>query len=475
MLSQAQALTREYAMLAPGSHILCAVSGGADSVCLLHWLGTQAAELGFTLTAAHFDHRLRGAESDRDAAFVRDLCRDWGIPFALDGGDVAGEARRRGTGIEETARALRYEFLERTAEERGAGLIATAHTANDNVETMLLHLIRGSGLRGLTGIRPRWGNLIRPLLTTTRAEVLSYLEEHALPHVEDSTNADTTYARNRLRRQVIPLLEELNPALIPRLSDTVTYLRADNDYLTAQAMAAVRAAEPTVAGGLALPADAIARSPDPVAVRAAAALFGRLGVHQYRSAHLRSVVALARSGGPSGSVDLPHGLTARRAYGLLVLEPAAEGREDGWTPVPLDIPGETALPELGWKLVCRPVRAPAEPPADPFVCYLDPAALDRPLTVRPRETGDGITLPGRPHKSVKKLLIDAKVPRADRGRLPVVADAAGPVWLAGFGPDAHRLAAPGAPALELRAVPLAPATQCETAPTTGTHSKEGRI
>lgn len=472
MLNQAQALTREYAMLTPGSHILCAVSGGADSVCLLHWLKGRAAENGFTLTAAHFDHRLRGAESHRDAAFVEELCGAWKVPCAVGHGDVAGEARRRGTGIEETARALRYDFLERTAEELGAHLIATAHNANDNVETMLLHLVRGSGLQGLTGIRPRQGKRIRPLLTTTRAEILAYLEAHRLPHVEDSTNADTAYARNKLRHQVIPLLEELNPALISRLSDTVGYLRADNDYLTAQAMAAVRGAEPTVTGGLVLPADAIARSPDPIAVRAVGALLGRLGEHQYRSAHLLSVVDLARSGHPSGSVDLPHGLTARRAYGLLVLERA---EERGWTPVQLNVPGETPLPQLGWKLVCRPARAPAEPPTDPFVCYLDPAALAGPLTVRPRETGDAITLPGRPRKSVKKLLIDAKVPRVDREKLPVVADAAGPVWLAGFGPDAPRLAAPGAPALELRAVPLAPAIQHDTAPDPGTHSKEGRI
>lgn len=473
MLNEAQALTREYAMLTPGSHILCAVSGGADSVCLLHWLKGRAAEDGFTLTAAHFDHRLRGAESQRDAAFVEKLCKEWKVPCVVGTGDVSGEAARRGTGIEETARALRYDFLEETAEKLGADLIATAHNANDNVETMLLHLIRGSGLQGLTGIRPRRGKLIRPFLTTSRAEILAYLKEHQLPHVEDSTNADTAYARNKLRHQVIPLLEELNPALIQRLSDTVGYLRADNDYLTAQAMAAVRGAEPTVTGGLVLPADAIARSPDPIAVRAVGALLGRLGEHQYRAAHLLSVVDLARSGHPSGSVDLPHGLTARRAYGLLVVEPTAA--EGGWTPVPLNVPGETTLPQLGWKLVCRPAQAPPEPPQTPFVCYLDPAALDGPLTVRPRETGDAITLPGRPHKSVKKLLIDAKVPRPDRERLPVVADRRGPVWLGGFGPDAPRLAAPGTPALELRAVPLAPATQCETAPIPGTHSKEGRI
>ena len=462
-----------WGMLPPkGGVLLCAVSGGRDSVCLLHYLAAIAPQRGFTVAAGHLNHQMR-PEARRDEDFVRELCRTLGVAFYTEAAPVYETAARWGLGVEETGRRLRYEFLFRTADAIGADRIATAHHAQDQAETVLLNLLRGTGPEGLGGIPPVRGRIVRPLLQTSRAEIEDYLQENGLSHVEDSTNADTAYARNRLRHQVIPLLEELNPALSSRLSDTVGYLRADNDYLTAQAMAAVRGAEPTVTGGLVLPADAIARSPDPIAVRAVSALLGRLGEHQYRAAHLLSVVELARSGNPSGSVDLPHGITARRAYGLLVLEPTAA--ESGWTPVPLNVPGETPLPQLGWKLVCRPVQAPAEPPTDPFVCYLDPSALDGPLTVRPRETGDGITLPGRPHKSVKKLLIDAKVPRADRERLPVVADRRGPVWLGGFGPDVPRLAIPGAPALELRAVPLAPATQCETAPTTGTHSKEGRI
>ena len=457
MLEQAQALTREYAMLAPGSHVLCAVSGGADSVCLLHWLRAQAVSGGFALTAAHFDHQLRGAESQRDAAFVQRLCEDWGVPCEEGAGDVSGEAARQGTGIEETARRLRYAFLERTAEEVGADVIATAHNADDNVETLLLHLIRGSGLQGLTGIRPRRGALVRPLLTTTRAEILDYLAENALTHVEDSTNADTAYTRNKLRREVIPLLRELNPRLEEGLTAAMTRLRADNDYLTAQALSVAREAEPTRSGGLAIPAAQVGRRP------------GRLGEHQFRAAHLTSVVALSRSADPSGSVDLPHGLTARRAYGLLLLEPAND-EGPGWTPVPLEVPGETDLPSLGWRLVCRPATAPLSPPEDPFLCYLDPAALDGPLVVRPRAAGDTIALPGRPRKRVKRLYIDAKVPRLDRGRLPLVADRKGPVWLAGFGPDTSRLSTPGTAALELRAVPIAPATQCETAPAPGPHS-----
>ena len=469
MLEQAQALTREYAMLAPGSHVLCAVSGGADSVCLLHWLRAQAVSGGFALTAAHFDHQLRGAESQRDAAFVQRLCEDWGVPCVVGAGDVSGEAVRQRTGIEETARRLRYAFLERTAEEVGADVIATAHNADDNVETLLLHLIRGSGLQGLTGIRPRRGALVRPLLTTTRAEILDYLAENALTHVEDSTNADTAYTRNKLRREVIPLLRELNPRLEEGLTAAMTRLRADNDYLTAQALSAAREAEPTRSGGLAIPAAQVGRRPDPIAVRVVSALLGRLGEHQFRAAHLTSVVALSRSADPSGSVDLPHGLTARRAYGLLLLEPAND-EGPGWTPVPLEVPGETDLPSLGWRLVCRPATAPLSPPEDPFLCYLDPAALDGPLVVRPRAAGDTIALPGRPRKRVKRLFIDAKVPRLDRGRLPLVADRKGPVWLAGFGPDTSRLSTPGTAALELRAVPIAPATQCETAPAPGPHS-----
>ena len=467
MLEQAKALTREYAMLPPGGHILCAVSGGADSVCLLHWLRAQAAGGGFTLTAAHFDHRLRGAESRRDADFVRRLCEEWGMPCVAGAGDVAEEAGRRGAGLEETGRELRYAFLKRTAEAVGADLIATAHNADDNVETLLLHLIRGSGLQGLTGIRPRRDGLIRPLLTTTRAEILSYLEAFGLPHVEDSTNADAAYARNKLRREVIPLLRAINPRLEEGLTAAMTRLRADNDYLTAQALAAARQAEPIQTGGLAIPAAQVGRRPDPIAVRVVSALLGRLGEYQFRSAHLDGVVALARSTDPSGSLDLPHGLVARRVYGLLVLEPAAEGC-CGWEETTLVVPGETRLPSLGWRLIFRLTAAPGTPPEDPFLCYLDPAALDGPLVARPRAEGDVITLPGRPRKSVKKLLIDAKVPRLERGRLPLIADRRGPVWLAGFGPDVSRLAAPGAAALELRAVPPAPMDRYEAAP--GTHS-----
>ena len=222
MLETIRALTTEYDMLPRGGKVLCALSGGSDSMCLLHLLSAMAEEGGFTLCAAHYNHHLRGAESDGDAAFVARWCEEHHIPYALGEGDVAAEAAKRNQGLEETARQLRYAFLTETAEALGCSRIATAHNADDNLETLLLHLTRGAGLHGLAGIPPRRGELVRPLLTTPRADIEAYLEAHHIPHVEDSTNTDTKYARNKLRSQVIPVLRELNPKLTQRSAETMS-------------------------------------------------------------------------------------------------------------------------------------------------------------------------------------------------------------------------------------------------------------
>ena len=181
MLETIKALTTEYDMLPRGGTVLCAVSGGADSMCLLHLLHTWAGEGGFRVAAAHYNHNLRGAESDRDAAFVAEWCAGQDIPCVIGAGDVAHEARARGLGVEETARQMRYEFLRGAADAMGCGRIATAHSADDNLETLLLHLVRGAGLHGLAGIPPRRGVVVRPLLTTSRAEIVAYLEANGVP------------------------------------------------------------------------------------------------------------------------------------------------------------------------------------------------------------------------------------------------------------------------------------------------------
>lgn len=466
-------LIDEYDMLPPGCTVVCAVSGGADSICLLRRLNQLRAIRPFTLVAAHYNHHLRGAESDRDEAFVKRWVEDWcgpdpaagqpplpAVRLITGGGDVSGEAKRLGLGLEETARRMRYAFLEEAARAVGADRIATAHTADDNAETVLLHLIRGSGLQGLTGIRPRQGRLVRPLLTTTRREIEDYLELYHIPHVEDSTNQDDAYTRNQVRHQVIPLLDEINPWFVPRMADTIRYLRSDNDYLSAQAAAVARRSRPAGDGGLSISAALLASQPDPIAVRIVSCLLGRLGEFQFRAAHLTAVVALSRSPAPSGAVSLPHSLTARRVYGELILVRGAR-RSPPFAPVSLSVPGEAVLPSIGWTIACRRAEAPEQPPDTPDHFFLDPSRLTGPLVIRPRLTGDTITLPRRRAKTVKKLLIDAKVPRWDRDRLPLLADASGPLWLAGFGPDQGRLSSSGAPALEVIALRTAPAEELQ--------------
>ncbi len=198
--------------------ILCAVSGGADSVALLCYL----RERGFRVAAAHFDHHLRPT-SGRDADFVARLCRELGVPFALGGAPVG----KRPGNVEDNARRARYAFLAETARQMGAARIATAHTANDNLETVLLHLARGCGLQGLAGIQPRRGLLVRPMLHTTRPAILDYLARRGQDYVTDETNADDRYARNRVRHQVVPVLESLNPRAVEAAARMTDYLRAD--------------------------------------------------------------------------------------------------------------------------------------------------------------------------------------------------------------------------------------------------------
>lgn len=221
--------SREMDLLPRDGLILCALSGGRDSVALLHFL----KERGFSVAAAHFDHRLRPGSAD-DAVFCRRLCQAWQVPFYGGAGDVAAMAGN----TEANARAARYAFLRETAAAAGAAVIATAHNADDNLETVLLHLTRGCGLNGLTGIRPRWGEVVRPMLKTPRAAVDAYVEAFSLPFREDETNGDVSFARNRLRHQVVPVLRALNPRVAEAAGRMTDSLRADQAFLTAHRPAA---------------------------------------------------------------------------------------------------------------------------------------------------------------------------------------------------------------------------------------------
>ena len=290
---------REENLIVTGDTIICAVSGGADSVALLFALNLLKDKLNIRLEAAHFNHHIRGEESRRDEDFVRDFCARYEIPLHVGSAQVQPGKK----GLEAAARDARYAYLQSLD-----GKIATAHTADDNAETVLLHLIRGTGLKGLGGIAPRMGKLIRPMLCVTRREVEGFLSEWNLPHVEDSSNVSDAFLRNRIRHHVMPLLRQENPRIGENLSRMALRLRLDEEYLAQQS-----AFEE-------LPDVYTLRTlPPALRSRALEAFLKRNGVSEPEEAHIAQAEALVFSENPSAKAAFPGGVTVSRSYDRLTV------------------------------------------------------------------------------------------------------------------------------------------------------------
>lgn len=412
------------ALLPAGCTVLCAVSGGADSVCLLD-LVRQLGDV--TVLCAHFDHGIRGAESARDAAFVEALCKEWGIPFFPGRGDVPAYAAKTGQSLETAARELRYAFLERTAKEQGADVIATAHNLNDNAETILFRMARGTGLRGLAGIPARRGSIVRPLLETPRRDIEEYLAAHGIPHVEDSTNAETDAARNRIRLDVLPALESIHPgaaAGIARMSET---LAEDEAFL------ASLAEEKLALWGGTIPGAELCSLPKPVARRALARWLGGELSRERFEALLRFA-----AGDGAGVLELP-GRRIRREFGSLRLaEECAPKLEER----PLS-PGNTILYPHRWQISCESCAADAEIQTSFNTFCFSCANICGKLTVASRAAGDSLVLRRRGGtRSVSKLLGEARIPASQRDGIPVVRDEAGVLAVYGVGQSERAFPAP---------------------------------
>ena len=389
-------------LIQPGDRVVCAVSGGADSVALLFGMYLLREKLGVELSAAHFNHHLRGEESDGDEAFVRELCARYDIPLAVGGAQVQPGKK----GLEAAAREARYRFL------RGLpGKIATAHTADDNAETLLLHLIRGTGLRGLGGIAPVNGEVIRPMLDITRQEVEDFLEEYALPHREDSSNAGDEFLRNRIRHCVMPLLKAENPSVSLGLSALARRLRQDEAYLQSQLESE-------------LPCVTRLRQLDPaLQYRYLERFLKQNGMAEPEQSHLRAARALLDSPKPSARLDFPGGMVVARDYDRLVVRQVQTPPEENR----ISVPGVTELPQWGLRVSC------ARMPNGGFG-----VRLAGQLLVRSRRAGDEIRLRGGT-KSLKKLMIDKKISAPLRSSIPVLADDQGVLWAGQFGENLQRL------------------------------------
>ena len=408
MFNKLLELMRRYRMVQPGDRVICAVSGGADSMALLWAMYLMKEKLGIDLAAAHFNHGLRGVESDRDEAFVRDFCQGYEIPLFVGKGNVVAGKK----GLEAAAREARYRFFKTLS-----GKIATAHTADDNAETVVMHLIRGTGLKGLGAIAPVNGNVIRPMLNVTRQDVLVFLAENHISYVEDSTNGTDDFLRNRIRHNILPLMRQENPQISQNLSAMAMDLRKD-----AQTLGTLADRElPCVSELKTLP-EGLRRT-------MLGDFLKSCGVKEPERKHIALMEELVFSPKPSASMDLPGGVTVRRNYDRL----EKGEKEEALSSIEIPYPGVTEIPELGLKITCVETQVPEN--GKSRFC----ADLQGKLILRSREEKDVIRLSGGT-KTLKKLFIDRKIPRPDRCRIPVLADEKGVVGVVGIGGNLDRIA-----------------------------------
>ena len=377
-------------------------------MCLLHYLHHLGQERGFAVAAAHLNHLMRPT-AQRDEDLVRALCASLDVPFYTEKADVYALCDAWSLTVEETGRRARYDFLRRTASAIRADFIATAHHREDQAETVLLQLLRGTGPQGLSGIPPVRDGIIRPLLDTPRAAIESYIRAHGLTYVTDETNLDQSYARNRLRLSLWPELAAINPELTAHICHTADILRAENDYLDAQAAALLPP------DGTSVPCEAVLSAPPVLRPRMLRLLAARLpvGKKDFTAAHYRALEQLCHTG---GALSLPGGAQALSRGGTLSLTLPPAPPE----PHPLQEGHNTFGP---WRITVTRMPVPGAL-----------ALQDGPLTVRPWRRDDRMTLPGsRGPRSLKRLLADRGIAPPQRDTWPVLCrdDRPTAVWLVG--------------------------------------------
>ena len=439
------AITR-HRMLEKGGRVLVALSGGADSIALLHVLLSLREEWGLTIGAVHLNHQLRGSESLRDEHFVRDHCGRRDIPLAVERAAVELLAKQAGESIEQCGRRLRYELFEREAGRQEAK-VATAHTASDNAETVLINMIRGTALRGLGGIPPVRGRFIRPLIDCTREEIEAFCREHALSWAKDSTNQSDDYTRNRIRRHIIPLLKSENPRVVEGLTRLTNTLREDAgclDNLATQLKDRLTRPDGNLERAGFLQAHPALRS------RVLAQLLREARVSPQGELIEWLSTAITKGQGSrqlSGQVIFSSGLSA---FSLKPTIPLPAGRffhslslsDLERAPFELEVfPGKKVI--LSLQDANNLKKTPKDQKKDLTYC-LDYDKIEGVVNLRPRLPGDKLRLPGRGcTKTLKNLFQEAGVPPEERARAILLADGQGVLWAQGIGPDERATADEG--------------------------------
>lgn len=477
LAAEVRRYVQRYALFRPGAAVVVGVSGGPDSLCLLHVLHGLAADWNLRLHVAHLDHGLRGAEAQADARFVAAFAADLGLPCTVAAADVQALATAGGLSLEEAARQARYRFLAGAARAADADTIAVGHNADDQAETVLMHFLRGSGVAGLRGMLPKaplaeyrlgqpadavaglW--LVRPLLAIPRRAIVAYCARHGLQPRFDQSNEDTTFFRNRLRHELLPILEQYNPAIRGVLTHTAEVLAGDHQVLHAEVQAAwarltagAPAADQAAPGEVHLDLAGWRRLPVGLqrAVLREAIRRLRAGLRNINWEHVERAVWLCREGTTGQKATLAAGLEAEIGYQTLRIGPERASAPASWRGAPLTpqqspaplLAGPLSLPAPGrlvigdWCIEVTAVERAALPAdlaaAGPWVAWLDAGAVGPEISLRPRQPGDRFQPQGMAGHSMKlnEFMINAKIPHEFRAGWPLLIGAGGIAWVCGL-------------------------------------------
>ena len=445
MLEKIKKYIDDWHMLSKGDRVVVGFSGGPDSVALLHVLKELKGPMGIELFAAHVNHGLRGEASDEDAAFAEQLCGDWNIPFFRKEADIRALSRALHKSEEEAGRLIRYDFFHEIMENVKGNRIATAHHKNDQAETILHHIIRGTGMQGLSGIQPiSDGCLIRPLLDVSRKEIEDYLREHGLCYRVDATNTDTSYTRNRIRKELIPtLMRDFNPDIVDSLARMGSIVREENDLMTEYCGGVYRECSSHGPGYVDLDLEKLLSCPVAVQKRLI-----RMAISQVRGSlegvsytHIGAIADLAARSRTGSVVGIPGSreyaspceITVEKGYGFLRFR--KPGREDGPASfdIPLPVPGKGFLQDLGILMTAEEIDAKNGFGFSSECIYIDRKAVRGSLRIRQRRKGDRFKPLGlNGTKKLKDFFIDRKIPREQRDRIPLLVDEDNIIWVVGF-------------------------------------------
>lgn len=441
MMKKIEQYVEQYHMIENGDRIIAGISGGADSVCLLFALLAFKKDMDIEIIAVHVNHGIRGEDAVRDERFVQKLCEDHQVECEVYHEDVELIAKKRKQSVEEAGRIVRREdFAKALIKHRGTK-IAMAHHQNDNAETLLMNLARGAGLKGLGGIRPINGNVIRPLLCLTRREIEDDLAEKGQEYCQDETNEQDDYTRNRLRHFVIPFLEEqVNSQAVRHMNEAMEQVCQVWEYMEEQGTKGCReCVSETPEGGIFIEESAFGKLHPAIQKQLVRTCLIKAAGEERNITmpHVEAVTGLFEK--QSGrSLDLPYAVMAVRTYDGILLEKKKAVREETFLPRQLNVPGITEIPELNMTICCRILELPADfslkqVPQKAYTKWFDYDIIKSSLIVRTRQSRDSIVIDkaGRKQK-IKSYFINEKIPAKDRESLPMIADDGQIVWIPGY-------------------------------------------